>query len=123
MPTKAHTYFNSQQFKVSKLTMPKEIPRPLKEVEFELMKQRDDVHLPEEVKLLPDEDFGMTEDPEAAGLIVFSKPLKTLFVRCLKGWVAITEVFVPTADKPLTPAEFINNFQVKKFAKPKFETK
>lgn len=121
-PTKSYTFFEKSQLKVSQLTVPKEIPRSVKEVEFEFMKRRGDPNLPAEGKLLPDEGLGSVADSEAAGSIVFHKPLKMLFVRCLRGWVAITELFVPTSHKPLTPPEFMNNYQVKKIVNPKFSS-
>jgi hypothetical protein len=117
MPKQALTFFESQQLKITTLTIPKEFPRNVKDKEVMFMTRRgvDPPATP-----LPDEGLGDVEDKEAAGTIVYSKMTKSLYVRCLRGWVSVTDVHVPAMHKPLSCPEFFNNFNIKKIENPKF---
>jgi len=124
MPTKTSFFYNFREFRLSRIELPpREIPRLVKEKEYELMQQRDARNIPSEARLIPDENFAAHADPKGAGTVVYHRPSKTIYVRCVVGWIAIKEITVPTVNKSFKPAQFMSSYVISPALKKKEEEK
>eukprot|EP01126_Amoeba_proteus_P058669 TRINITY_DN7597_c0_g1_i2.p1 TRINITY_DN7597_c0_g1~~TRINITY_DN7597_c0_g1_i2.p1 ORF type:complete len:530 (-),score=102.68 TRINITY_DN7597_c0_g1_i2:445-2034(-) len=64
--------------------------------------------------------FGQIPDPFGAGLMVYCKPERALYVRCLVGWVVVTKVLIASRHKWISAAEFVGNFNIRFIPEPRF---
>jgi len=46
------------------------------------------------------------------GRIIYHKPTKALYVKCGKGWIAVTQLLPPSSHKAISAAQFMNQYDI-----------